>query len=184
MVKSSIEYIDQDVRAADTEEEDEQRKIAWELSAISKLSIPILSTVFGLLFLSNVIGTITIENLYYPLFVIVTLFILLASVYVTELRKIYQQYAARDIPTKANARELFDEWKKPIGLLLTAIVYAYVIPLLGFFTASFIGMVVIARIGGYRNWKVIVPLSVGFSLLIYIPFVVVANIQPPEGLLI
>lgn len=181
MVESSVDYVDKEVEAAEEEEED-QREIAWKIDAVLKLSIPIVSTVFALLFLSNVVGRIALSNLYYPLFVMGLLLVLLASIYVTELQKIYAQYQGTDVSTKANAARLWEEWKQSVWLLVAAVAYLYIVPILGFFIASFIGMIVIMLIGGYTNWRRILPTTVGVLLLIYVLFVVVANLSPPEGI--
>lgn len=181
MVKSTVEYIDKEVDAADTEEEDVPAERAWEIDALLRLSIPIVSTIFVLLFLSSVVGRIALSNLYYPLAIVGLLLILLATVYVTELRKIYTQYKGPDILAKENATELWGEWKQSVGLLVVAIAYLYIVPILGFFFSSFIGMLVIMRLGGYRNWRVTVPSTIGVLLLIYVLFVAIANLSPPEG---
>lgn len=182
MVKSTVEYIDKEVEAADTEEKEDQPELAWEIDALLRLSIPIVSTVFAILFLSNVLGQISLSNLYYPFFVTGLLLALLASVCVTELRQIYQRYRGVDLSAKENATELWDEWKQSFGLLVAAIAYLYLVPILGFFIASVLGMVVIMFIGGFREWRIIVPTTAFVLVLIYILFVVIANLSPPEGI--
>lgn len=184
MVKSSVEYIDQDVEAAATDEDETQEPIAWELAAILKLMIPLASTVLALLYLNSVIGRIAISNLYYPLFVITGLLVLLVTVYIEELMNIYNIYKEHDRPIQVEARRFFDEWKQSLGLLAVSLVYLYLVPILGFFSTSFAAMMIIMVLGGYRDWRVIVGTTVGILLLIYGLFVVVANLQPPEGLLL
>lgn len=184
MVESSVEYVDKDVEAAATDEEETNELMAWELAAVLKLVIPVVSTVFVMLYLNSVVGRIAISNLYYPLFVITALLALLLTVYIEELRDVYRSYVEYDISVRTELMSLLDEWKQSIGLLVVSIAYLYVIPVLGFFSASVIAMIIIMPLGGYRDWRIIVGTTIGILVLIYVLFVVVANLQPPEGLLI
>lgn len=184
MVKSSVEYIDRDVEAAATDDEEDREPMAWELATILKLLIPVFSTVFALLYLNSVFGRIALSNLYYPLFVIVALLALLVTVYIEELIDVYRIYRNHDRSAKVEVLELFEEWKQSIGLLVVSLVYLYLVPLLGFFSASFLAMIVIMPLGGYRDWRVIIATAVGVLSLIYVLFVVVANLQPPTGVLL
>lgn len=184
MVRSSVEYIDKDVEAAATDDEDRQEPVAWEVAAILKLLIPILSTLFVIFYLNSVIGRIGISNLYYPLFVIGALFTLLVTVYIEELLSIYRLSKEYTVSMRSELVSIFEEWKQSIGLLVVSLVYLYLIPILGFFPASFLAMVIIMPLGGYRDWRVIIATAVGILALIYGLFVVVANLQPPAGVLL
>lgn len=184
MVRSSVEYIDKDVEAAATDDEGRQEPMAWEVAAILKLLIPILGTIFVILYLNSVIDRIAISNLYYPLFVLGALVALLVTVYIEELIDIYWLSENYTISMKAELMGIFEEWKQSIGLLVISLVYLYWIPILGFFPASFLAMIVIMPLGGYRNWRVIIATTVGILALIYGLFVIVANLQPPTGILL
>lgn len=184
MVESSVAYIDEEVEETSTDEEETNEPMAWELAAILKLSIPVVSTVFAILYLDSVVGRIAISNLYYPLVVIAALLVLLSTVYIEESINIYNLYKNNDVSAEADVIDLFNEWQKSIGLLVVAIVYLYLVPILGFFSASFISMIVIMPLGGYRDWRVIIGTTIGILVLIYGLFVVIANLQPPAGLLL
>jgi hypothetical protein len=184
MVKSGVEYIEKDVEAADTGEEEEEREpMAWELATLMKLSVPIACTVFVLLFLNSVLGRIAIENLYYPLTVVATLLFLLSTVYVSEILDLYRNYTQQSVSAKSNLKRLIDEWRMSIALLIVGVVYLFLIPILGFFVTSFLAMPVIMYIGRYRDWRVMVATTVGILTLIYVLFVVLANLPAPEGML-
>ena len=181
MVDSNVEYIEKDVAAADTEEEEESN-LAWQLYALLLLAIPLTSTVFIFLFLNNVVGEIRIENLYYPLVVTGVLLLLFASVYISEIRKIfkYRRESSKDL--EVSLREIWAEWNKSFGFLAVAIIYLLILPYLGFFIASVLVMIPLMIIGGYRN-----PLYIGVTVflvlaLIYVLFVEIANLTPPEGM--
>lgn len=181
MVESSVEYIEKDVEAADTGEEEETEPMAWEMAALMKLSIPIASTVFVLLFLNSVLGRIGIENLYYPLAVVGTLLVILLSLYATEILTIYRNYTQHSVPLKSNLKRLIEEWRKSIALLIAATVYLFLVPRLGFFVTSFLAMLGIMYLGGYRNWQIMILTTVMILSLIYVLFVVLANLPAPEG---
>lgn len=181
MVKSSVEYIEKDVEAADIDEEEEKQSMAWGLAAILKLSVPVGTTLFVLLFLNSVVGRISIENLYYPLFVIGTLLFILSTIYITEILEIYREHTTVPTSMRANLQRLIAEWRISIAFLVAAIFYLALVPIIGFFPASVIGMVGIMLLGGYRNWKTIGITTVVILSLIYVLFIVIANLPAPEG---
>lgn len=182
MVESDVEYIEKDVSAADTDEEGEAIEgMAWQTAAALKLSIPVLCTAFALLFLNSVVGRIDVENLYYPLSVVGTLLVILGTVYITEIRDIYREYTEYSVSVRSDAERLWAEWRKSIVFLIVAVAYLGSVPVLGFFPASFVGMIVIMLIGGYRDWRIIAVTTVLVLSFIYVVFVVVANLPAPEG---
>ena len=180
MVDSNVEYIEKDVAAAETEE-DETSDIAWQIYALLRLSIPIASTVFIILLLNSIVGRITIENLYYPIVVTGVIIALLASIYISEILEIisHRREASHDLAV--NVRALWDEWNKSAGFLLVAIIYLLVLPYLGFFIASVFAMIALMVIGGYRNPLYILATVAIVLALIYVLFVEIANLTPPEG---
>lgn len=180
MVDSSVEYIEKDVQAADTDDES-TRNIAWEIEALLRLSVPLASILFLAAFLNSVLGRIAWENLYYPIVVSSVLIVLLASIFITELRKILQIRTARDFDVKQNAKALFAEWKKSIIFLVISVIYLFSLQYLEFFVASFFAMIVIMAVGGYRKWKYAIPATIFVLVLIYVLFVVIANLNPPGG---
>lgn len=183
MVKSSVEYIDQEVEggADATSDEEVDKPVSWVFSLFFKMLFPVAVTVFALMYLSSVLGRIRLSNLYYPLFVFGTMLALLASVYVMEALRIRRIKNKYDVPLEETLRELLNEWWQAIGLVGVILVYMVLIPILGFFPSTFLTMIAAMVLGGNRNPILITGTTVGLLLIIYLLFVVFINMSPPEG---
>lgn len=150
-------------------------------SLAKRLLFPTISLVFVGLYVENTVGRIRLENMYYPLFIIVCLFILLGSVYISEILDLYrnaEQYSATVVEDLATT---YDEWKLSIWVVSISLMYLYFIELIGFFPSSFIVMATIMRVGGVRRWQTIGLVSVGVLVFTYIMFLMVLGIRPPTG---
>lgn len=182
MVQSSVEYIDEEVEGGTASTEDDvDDPVSWAFSLGLRLMFPLLVTIFTILYLDSVLGEIRMENLYYPLFVLVTMSVLVASIYVHELRNVYEIKNSYDVTFKETLRGVYEEWWQAFVLVGLMFAYAYVIPIIGFFPATLIMMIVGMIVGGNRNPIIIAGTTILLLVLIYVLFIELASMTPPTG---
>jgi hypothetical protein len=147
--------------------------------AVVKLLFPTAGILLAALYVANTYGRIRPSNLYYPYFVIGLLAFLTATVYVDEIRDLWGR--AGDLSFVESVRRTAKQWNRSIGLTLTAVVYLWLIEPIGFFAATFLGMIGIMLVGGLRDWKTMIAVTVIMLMLIYIAFIRLMGLQPPVG---
>lgn len=148
------------------------------LAAI-RLVFPTAGVVLALLYVDSTYGRIRFENLYYPYFVVGTLGLLALTIYADDLLELLRVEGDQSFAesVKAGVRT----WKRSIGLTVVGAGYIYAIGLIGFFPATLVGMVVTMRVGGLRDPKQIALTTVIVLVMIYVLFVQVMGLRPPEG---
>lgn len=150
--------------------------------ALVRLAFPTTLLLLAVLYVENTYGSISTSNLYYPYFVIFLLLLFLGTVYTTEIKYLLEH--SGDLGLIESIKKSYSEWNRSIGLVLASIAYLSMINVLGFFTSSFLGMMVIMVIGGLRDPKLIVGTTVATLSLIYVLFILIMGMNPPEGMLI
>jgi len=150
-------------------------------SLAKRMLFPTLSLIFVGLYVENTVGRIKLDNLYYPLFIIVCLSILLVSVYISEILDIYRDADQYSATVAEDLAATYAEWKLSIWVVGISVLYLYLINLIGFFPSSFIVMATIMRVGGVRRWRTVGLVSVGVLVFVYIMFLMVLGIRPPTG---
>lgn len=144
-----------------------------------RLSFLTAGFVLAALYVENTYGRIRLGNLYYPYFVISMLGLVGLTVYAEELRRLVGRDSDRG--TAESVKAAAREWWRSIGLVLIGLVYLFAIDKLGFFISSALAMIALMVVGGLRDTKQIVGVTVLVLALVYLLFVRLMGLQPPEG---
>lgn len=167
-----------DVPAEDgSEDQDSERSSGF--AAIVRLAFPTAALILAVLYVDGTYGRIRTENLYYPYFVIGLLLFFGATVYVDELRELYRRNA--DETFVESVRASVYEWRRSIGLVIVGVVYLMLIDVIGFFIASFLGIIGVMLVGGLRDPKTIAVGTFLILAFVHVLFIQLMGLQPPEG---
>lgn len=164
------------------EEEESAPTKSTAYVAVVRLSFITAGFVLAALYLQNTYGRIRLGNLYYPYFVIAMLALFGVTVYIEEVYGLFGRSA--DLDFVESVKVTLREWRRPIGLVLIGSVYLFIIDLAGFFSSSALAMVALMLVGGARDTKQIVGVTVLVLALVYLLFVRLMGLQPPEGILV
>lgn len=148
--------------------------------ALVRLLFPTAAFILAILYVENTYGRIDLGNLHYPYFVIAMLVLLVLSVYVDEIRRLYNHDA--DERFAESVRNAIEEWRRSIGFVFAGVAYLALIDVIGFFVSSFLGMIAIMLIGGLRDPKLIIGGTVVVLTLVYVLFVMIMGLNPPTGI--
>lgn len=163
----------------DREDEDLDSERSNLFAAIVRFAFPTAALILAALYVENTYGRIRTENLYYPYFVIGMLVLLTVTVYVDELRKLYRRDARESFVESVRASVY--EWQRSIGLVIVGIVYIMLIDVIGFFIATFFGVIAVMLVGGLRDPKIIAGGTLFILVFIHVLFIQLMGLQPPEG---
>lgn len=161
----------------DNEDLDSERSNLF--AAIVRFIFPTAALILAALYVENTYGRIRMENLYYPYFVIGMLVLLAVTVYVDELRKLYRRNASESFIESVRASVY--EWQRSIGLVIVGVVYLMLIDIIGFFLATFFGIIAVMLVGGLRDPKIIAAGTLFILVFIHILFIQLMGLRPPEG---
>lgn len=150
--------------------------------ALVRLAFPTAVLLLAVLYVENTYGRIGTDNLYYPYFIVAMIFLFVISVYVSEIKHLYNHGAEDEFIE--SLKKSYSEWKRSIGFVIAGAAYLSMINVLGFFISSFLGMIVIMLIGGLRDPKMIVGGTITTLVLVYVLFITIMGMNPPEGMLI
>lgn len=150
--------------------------------AVVRLLFITAGFVLAALYLKNTYGRIRLGNLYYPYFVISMLILFGVTVYIEEIYGLFGRSAELDF--LESMKVTVEEWRRPIGFVLIGTVYLFIIDLVGFFSSSALAMVALMLVGGSRDTKQIVGVTLLVLALIYLLFIQLMGLQPPEGILV
>jgi hypothetical protein len=73
------------------------------------------------------------------------------------------------------------KWRSTIVVVLAVLVYALLLPYLGYLIATFILMVVLFSLNDYRKWSLAIPASLLVIGITYLVFHVWLKVQFPSG---
>lgn len=73
--------------------------------------------------------------------------------------------------------------KSPLFSIAFVIIYAVLIPTLGFFVSTLLFTIVFLWFMGVRKWQTYVYTAVGIDLFVYLLFVMQLNVRLPQGIL-
>lgn len=149
---------------------------------VVRLSFITAGFILAALYLESTYGRIRLNNLYYPYFVISLFGLFGVTVYIEEIYELLGR--SPDLDFVESLRVTLEEWKRPIGLVLIGTVYLFIIDIFGFFSASALAMVALMIVGGSRDAKQIVGVTLLVLALVYLLFIRLMGLQPPEGILI
>lgn len=150
--------------------------------AVVRLSFITAGFILAALYIENTYGQIRLENLYYPYFVISMLSLFGITVYIEEIHRLVGR--SPDTDFVESVKITLREWKRPIGFVLIGTIYLFIIDYIGFFASSALAMVALMLVGGARDTKQIIAVTLLVLSLVYLMFVRLMGLQPPEGILI
>lgn len=170
-------------RDADTtaEESEETAHLSTAYVALVRFAFPIAGVVLALLYIESTYGRIRVSNLYYPYFVISVFGLFTVTVIVDEIRDMWGRDAHVSFVPSIKRRAM--KWNRSIGLVVIGVIYIGVIELVGFFPASFGGMVSVMALGGLRDPKTMVGVTLLVLVAVYLLFIQIMGLQPPQGVL-
>lgn len=73
--------------------------------------------------------------------------------------------------------------KKRVAILVCTLLYPILLDVVGFFPLSVIYLIGSAVLLGIRNWKILIPYAVGFSVALYLIFDVWLGVTLPAGMI-
>ena len=173
-----------DVETPDAEDNDEGEDtshLSVAYVALIKFAFPVAGLVLAVLYVENTYGRIRFSNLYYPYFVISMVALFTATVVVDEIRDLRGRSPTVSFVNSVQLRAA--KWKRSIGLVVIGVFYIGTIELVGFFPSSFAGMIAIMALGGLRDPKTMVGVTLLVLVLVYLLFIQIMGLQPPEGVL-
>lgn len=74
--------------------------------------------------------------------------------------------------------------RKLINMIVVLVVYGFLIPIIGYLSASMVFFILMFRVVGFISWLHIMALSLGISISYYVIFVRLLGIEFPVGILI
>lgn len=164
-----------------TTEESEEYELSVALVAARRLLFPLAGVLLAVLYVENTWGRIRPGNLRYPYFLIGLLSVLAFSLVVEELVKLARQDHEERAALVDSVRHSAYQWRRSLGLLVLAFVYAALIEPLGFFPASVAGLLSVMYVGGVRDPKVAVGVTALVLAGVYLVFVRLIGLVPPQG---
>lgn len=150
-------------------------------ATFNRLVFPTAVLVLSVLYIENTFGRLSASNLRYPYFVIASMAVFTLWVYVDEIRGLLQYDS--DLTLVESVRLWLEEWRLTIVFGLLTVLYIWLIDVIGFYSASFIGMTTIMYAAGVRNYKLMAILPVVIIIVIYTVFELVVLLRPPRGLI-
>lgn len=165
----------------DEEGESTSTKSTVYVAAV-RLSFITAGFILAALYLQNTYGRIRLGNLYYPYFVILMTVLFGVTVYIEEIYGLLGR--SPDLSFGESVKLTVEEWKRSISLVVIGISYLFIIDLAGFFASSALAMIALMIVGGSRDPKQIVGVTLLVLALVYILFVRLMGLQPPEGIFV
>lgn len=172
---------DEDPEAASTDDGEDTSRLSTAYVTLIRFAFPVAGLVLAALYIENTYGELRRSNLYYPYFVISMLVVAIVSVSITEIRDLWGR--SGDLTFAESVRRRARKWNRSIGLVFVGIAYIGTIDFLGFFPASFAGMIAIMLLGGLRDPKLMIGVTVLVLIAVYGLFIQLMGLQPPEGVL-
>lgn len=163
------------------EDEEDTSHLSTAYVTLVKFAFPIAGVVLALLYVENTYGRIRTSNLYYPYFVISMFGLFTVTVVVDEVRDLWHRDPVESFMKSARSRVV--KWNRSIGLVAIGTVYIGLIELVGFFPSSFLGMIAIMALGGLRDPKTMVGVTLLVLLAVNLLFIQIMGLQPPQGVL-
>lgn len=167
--------------AEDLDDGEDTSHLSTGYVALVRFAFPMAGLVLAVLYVENTYGRIRFSNLYYPYFVISMLALFAATVVVDELRDLRGR--SPDVSFVDSVKRRAAKWNRSIGLVAIGVLYIGAIELAGFFPSSFAGMIAIMALGGLRDPKTMVGVTLLVLALVYLLFIQLMGLQPPEGVL-
>jgi hypothetical protein len=164
---------------SDDTDTDETSHLSTAYVAAVRFAFPVAGFVLAVLYIENTYGRIRLDNLYYPYFVIAMLGLFGLTIFVDEVRDLLGRSPSTSFGDSVRARA--EKWKRSIGLVFIGLVYLATIEWVGFFVTSFLAMVAIMALGGLRDLKKMIGVSILVLGAIYLLFIRLMGLQPPVG---
>lgn len=147
--------------------------------ALFRLAFPLVGVLLAILYVESTYGRIRLENLYYPYFVISVLGVLTLTVFATEFYGLIGRKG--ELSFVYSVRSALSKWNRSIGFTFVAIAYIWLIEPIGFFIATIVGVVGAMLVGGQRD-----PLRISIStvlivVFVYVMFIHIMGLRPPQG---
>ncbi|SNY93375.1 Tripartite tricarboxylate transporter TctB family protein [Cohaesibacter sp. ES.047] len=75
-------------------------------------------------------------------------------------------------------------WKRVLGGFFIFVAYLLVVDHIGYFTASALMVIVMARFAGFKNWVALIGSAAGFCVFVYLVFSVLFDRPLPQELIV
>lgn len=147
---------------------------------IARLALPTAILIFSVNYVHTTYGRLALSNLQYPYLVVGILAGFTIWIYVEEIIELYNMEFNRGF--QESILSWLREWRIAAMFVFISILYIGLLDIIGFFSSSFLGMTAIMYSSGVRNYKVMIVVTIGMLILIYIVFVEFVSLSPPDGL--
>jgi len=135
--------------------------------------IAILLMLLGIVFWVD-IGTAPYRVRYYPRYIILIMFVPVVILFVRSLIPKYREKLP-DLQLRLNRKVLF--------CIVSTLIYILLIPLVGYYSTTFIFITGVMVFLGARKWFIIVPVTIGMIVFVYFMFTRLLLISLPKGFL-
>jgi len=151
------------------------------LSAVVRLLLPVILMILSLNYINVTWGRIQWSNLRYPYFIIAVMNLCSIWIIGDELYSIYQRDKSR--ATDEAVQEFIAKWRTSIFFAIISIIYVFLVPVTGFFSASVFAMASIMYTSGVRSLPIGGIVIFGLLGFIWATFVQFIGVNPPSGLI-
>lgn len=172
---------DADTATSNTETEDSTVDFSIPLAVVLRYLLPVALLLLSANYIRETFGQIRTQNLVYPYLIIGLMTILIVAIMIEEAVDL--RAADITVDTRTTIKQYVTQWRIPIVFAGLLVVYAVLIPTIGFFSASVAFMTASMYITSVRDRKVGAAVVGGTLVLIWILFVEIVGVSPPEGVI-
>ena len=151
------------------------------LSAITRYLLPIVLLLLSFNYIRLTYGNLRWDNLRYPYLIIGLMTFLVILIMFEETIDLKKTDFSVD--TRTALRSYIEMWEIPIKFGILLVIYVILIPTLGFFTGSAIFMTSSMYVTSVGSRAVAATVISGTLSLIWILFVEIVNVRPPQGII-
>jgi len=164
-----------------TNTEPQSVQFSQALSAITRFILPIALLLLALNYVRVTYGDISWRNLRYPYLIIASMIILTLLIMFEEIIEL--RNTDFTVSTREAVENYVSTWRIPIKFAFLLVLYAILIPTLGFFSGSAVFMIGSMYVTSVGNRAVAAGVIIGTLVLIWLLFVEIVNIRPPQGVI-
>ena len=149
------------------------------LSALTRYILPVVLLLLAFNYVRLTYGNISWQNLRYPYLIIGAMVFLILLIMFEEA--IDLKNTDFSVDSRTALRNYMQTWEIPIKFGALLVVYVILIPTLGFFTGSAVFMLSSMYVTSVGSKAVAAAVVTGTLSMIWILFVEIVNVRPPQG---
>lgn len=160
----------------------ENRSVSFSpaLSTVTRYLLPVALLILSLNYIRLTYGNLQWQNLRYPYLIIGLMVFLIVLIMFEEA--IDLRNTEFSVNTRTAVSNYAEQWDIPIKFAMLLVVYVILIPTLGFFTGSAVFMMSSMYITSVGSRAVAATVIISTLSMIWILFVEIVNVRPPQGI--